>query len=144
MLRPSRPQSGTPVAAWFTPALNTDAATCDEFCNRCTLVCPAGAIRPLTAAVKHQTQIGVAEVIQSACLAWADGQYCMVCQEFCPYRAITIDHDAKGLPRPVVQPEICRGCGACQNQCPAIRAGKAILIRGIPAQRRLAEPPATT
>ena len=144
VLRPSRPQPGAPVATWFTPALNTDAATCDEFCTRCSHACPAGAIQPLTEAVKHQTQIGVAEVIRSACLAWADGQHCMVCQEFCPYRAITIDHDAKGLPRPVVQPEICRGCGACQNQCPAIRAGKAILVRGIPAQRRLAEPPAAT
>ncbi|MFA5203130.1 MAG: 4Fe-4S dicluster domain-containing protein [Lentisphaeria bacterium] len=141
VLRPGRPQAGTPMAVWFTPVLDTDAATCDEYCNRCTQACPAGAIRPLTQAVKHQTQIGVAEVIRSACLAWADDQHCMVCQEFCPYRAIGIDHDAKGLPRPVVRTERCRGCGACQNQCPAVRAGKAILVRGVPVQRQLAPVP---
>ncbi len=61
----------------------------------------------------------------------------MVCQEYCPYKAIEASYTEAGLPRPVVNPQVCRGCGACQNQCPAIRAGKAIIVHGVERQKVL-------
>ena len=107
---------------------------CDEFCTICTETCPTGAITQLNEEEKHSRQIGIAKVRQDACLAWTDGEHCMVCQEYCPYLAIGEDVSEDGLPRPVVDPEICRGCGFCQNQCPAIRNGVAIVVHGVEKQ----------
>jgi ferredoxin-type protein NapF len=122
---------------WFQPEMKPNAGTCEEFCNACTQVCPTGAIRDLTEKEKRYRQIGVAEVIRHACLAWEDQEYCMVCDEYCPYNAIETEMSAQGIPQPVVIPDRCRGCGYCQNQCPAIRDGKAIIVRGIPEQKTL-------
>ncbi|MFO7821959.1 MAG: 4Fe-4S binding protein [Lentisphaeria bacterium] len=107
---------------------------CDEFCTICTETCPTGAITRLSEEKKHAKQIGIAKVREDACLAWADKEHCMVCQEYCPYLAIGEDVSEDGIPRPVVDTEICRGCGFCQNQCPAIRDGVAIVVHGVEAQ----------
>ena len=125
-------------ATAFLPRLDMDKGSCAQYCNDCTQVCPTGALTPLSMDEKQTIQIGVATVNHEACLAWADGEHCMVCQEFCPYRAITDSPSPSGIPRPVVQHEKCRGCGACQNQCPAIRIGKAIHVQGVLDQKRLA------
>lgn len=122
------------MGQYFQPELNHTKGYCEEFCNQCSQVCPTGALRPLTVDEKRQRQIGIARVRKDACLAWADGEHCMVCQEFCPYLAIDTDESSDGLPRPVVDPEICRGCGFCQNQCPAIRDGVAIVVHGVERQ----------
>lgn len=122
----------------LAPELDAEKGFCTQYCNRCTQVCPAGAIRPLTEEEKQRTQIGVAVVYKQKCLAWTDGEHCMVCQEMCPYGAIAIDTSAAGIPRPVVDASKCRGCGFCQNQCPATRAGKAILVHGVQHQTRIA------
>lgn len=119
------------------PELDAEKGFCTQYCNRCTQVCPAGAIRPLSEAEKQQQQIGIAVVYKEKCLAWTDGEHCMVCQEMCPYGAISIDTSPAGIPRPVVHSAQCRGCGFCQNQCPATRAGKAILVHGVPRQTRI-------
>lgn len=125
------------VARWFQPEMNPYKGTCQESCNNCTQACPTGAIRKLQFGEKHSTQIGVAEVIKSKCIAWSQGEYCMVCDEFCPYRAIDIDSSESGLARPVVNPEICRGCGICQNACPVRKSGAAIVVHGIKEQKRI-------
>jgi ferredoxin len=123
------------LGRFFHPELDHEKSYCEEYCNKCSQVCPAGAIRPLSMEQKRHRQIGVAQVRREACLAWADGEYCMVCQEFCPYHAIETDLDvANDIPRPVVRPEICRGCGFCQNQCPAVRLGTAIIVHGVEEQ----------
>lgn len=130
------PYSGN-LTSWFQPELDANVGVCVELCNKCTELCPVGAISPLTAEEKRNCQIGMAYVIKEACLAWADGEHCMVCSEYCPYTAIDVDNDAKGIPRPVVNRELCRGCGFCQNSCPAIKKGKAIIVRGLPRQIQL-------
>jgi ferredoxin-type protein NapF len=139
VLRVGWPRGGRDLAAWFQPELDADAGACEEFCRACTQVCPSGAIRPLSEESKRRRQLGVARVTRSACLAWADGEYCMVCQEFCPYHAIESVPDARGVPRPVVNPSVCRGCGFCQHACPAVRAGKAVRVEGLAQQRELRE-----
>jgi len=127
-------RGGRPVMQLFFPEMDMGAAFCDQFCNRCTQVCPTGAILPLSVETKRIRQIGIAQVRRDACLAWADGEYCTVCQEFCPYRAIDNAAGPGDLPRPVVNADLCRGCGVCQYQCPAVRVGKAIIVHPVPAQ----------
>ncbi len=127
------------IQARFHPEMDFDRGYCLESCNECSQVCPAGALTALTGEQKRLRQIGIAQVKRSACLAWADGLYCMVCQEFCPYNAVETNRGEGGIPRPVVNPQRCRGCGACQNHCPAIREGKAIIVHGVERQNVLKE-----
>lgn len=119
-----------------TGGMTSTHGYCDEFCTMCIDACPTGAISKLTEDEKHSRQIGIAEVRREACLAWEDKEDCMVCQEYCPFLAIEEDVSEDGIPRPVVDPQICRGCGLCQNQCPAIRDGVAIVVRGVEEQAK--------
>ena len=122
----------------LAPVVDYSKAHCFEYCNECTKVCPTGAIGRLTLEAKRNLALGLAEVDRSRCIAWTDRQHCMVCQEFCPYLAIeAADHN--GVPCPVVQPDQCRGCGACQVNCPA-RPDRAIVVRSAP-QRPVRPPP---
>jgi ferredoxin len=125
------------LSQFFQPELDTSESYCDEFCNACTRVCPSGAILPISLQKKKERQIGIAVINRKACLAWEDGQYCMVCDEFCPYHAIEVSLDKNQLPKPIVKPEICRGCGSCEQACPAIRMGKAIIVHGIEKQKQI-------
>lgn len=130
--------SSRSLMQWFQPELDTRLAYCDEFCTRCSQVCSSGALQPLDPLMKHRRQIGVAQISRHACLAWAEGESCMACHEYCPYHAIRVHPSEKGIPCPVIDPERCRGCGCCEVACPAIRDGKAIRILGVPRQRDLA------
>ncbi|NCC52504.1 MAG: 4Fe-4S dicluster domain-containing protein [Spartobacteria bacterium] len=124
-------------AQFCQPELTPDSGVCDEYCNRCSLVCHTGAIQPVSEDEKRYRKIGTAVINKDACLAWSDEQYCMVCDEYCPYNAIHTDTGPTGFPRPVVLPDQCRGCGMCQHNCPAIRAGKAIIVEGLAEQREI-------
>ncbi len=108
----------TGLAGVFSPTLDFRNSYCDEWCNECGKVCPTGAIRRLTLEEKRLDVIGNAAINREKCLAWKYGNYCMVCQEFCPYQAIESEEHG-GVNCPVVNEKACRGCGACQSQCPA-------------------------
>ena len=136
------------VDGLFTPVLkfrNRNPAQeqfCFQDCTACTQVCPSGAIRFMKTAEKQQTAIGLARIDKKACIAWEKGEFCVVCQEFCPYQAI-IESDHKNVKCPTVDEEKCRGCGACESQCPALPI--AIVVEGRNPQPRLAHPsPALT
>ena len=101
------------------PELCFNEGDCDEFCTRCTQVCPTGAIRELSVDAKRHTKIGEATINRKACIAWEDNEYCMVCDEFCPYSAIATHTKGNGIACPELRPELCRGCGACEYNCPA-------------------------
>ena len=95
-------------------------ALCARFqdCVACTQVCPTGALRPLTVEQKHKTPIGTAVIDRKKCLAWENHEYCVVCDEYCPYKAVKVEeHD--GVSCPVIDEKKCRGCGACESNCPA-------------------------
>ena len=134
-----RSTPGRSLAQAFQPELDPMHGACDEFCNLCSQVCPTGALQPLTLDEKRNRRIGIARINESACLAWTDHQWCWVCGEVCPYHAIIAITTPKGLPLPVVQADRCRGCGACQLHCPAIRMGKAIIVAGVPEQGPVAD-----
>jgi ferredoxin len=133
-----RVKAGGKFSELFIPELYFDKGVCNEYCTRCTEACPTGAIRKLTEDAKRHTKIGVARVIKGKCLAWADKEYCMVCDEFCPYQAIeTIMND--GVSCPAVNDDLCRGCGGCEHNCPAVREGKAIFVHSIHPQTTIEE-----
>jgi ferredoxin len=109
---------------------------CEESCSRCSQVCPTGAIRSLSHDEKWRTQIGIAKVKKGRCLAWADHEYCMVCDEYCPYNAIETVWRGD-IACPAVNADLCRGCGACESACPAFRAGKAVFVHPVSPQKQV-------
>jgi len=129
--------AGRALGQFFQPELAVDETYCRDDCNRCSRICPTGAIGALTLAQKRSRQIGLAVVTRSACLAWADGESCTLCQAACPYGAIETGFNEGGVRSPIVNPDVCRGCGRCQNVCPAVREGKAIIVHGVERQRQL-------
>ncbi|MDD4016990.1 MAG: 4Fe-4S dicluster domain-containing protein [Kiritimatiellae bacterium] len=126
----------TPVLA-FRSRNTAQEQFCFQDCTDCTRVCPTGALRPLKTGEKQQTAIGLARVDKKKCIAWEKGEYCVVCQEYCPYQAV-IEVEQNGVQCPVIDERKCRGCGACESQCPALPI--AIVVEGRNPQPRLSSP----
>lgn len=127
IIRPALGAAG--LAGVLTPVLDFQGDYCHESCVACTQVCPTGAIRRTALASKPDLTIGTARVRRDWCIAWEHGEYCMVCDEFCPYKAVrAVQHG--GVNCPEVDPNLCRGCGACQCQCPADPGPAIVVMRG--------------
>lgn len=128
-LHPALEESG--VEGLWTPVLIPKIGYCEPTCTLCSQVCPTGAIRPVRENEKNGSEgekllkIGTAFIDRGRCLPWAMNTPCIVCEEFCPAspKAIVIDEaPARGssvvLKRPVIRPDRCTGCGACEHVCP--------------------------
>lgn len=111
--------SGGGLDQIFSPILVARRGTCEPDCHRCGQVCPTQAIQSLPLDEKHWAKIGTAVVLPYRCLAWAEDRSCMVCQETCPYGAVTIvQKEGLTVPVPVVNASRCYGCGYCEQHCP--------------------------
>ena len=137
------PDLGTSgIDGLLTPVINFRSGNpdqekfCFHECTECTRVCPTGALHNLSNEQKQQTAIGVAVVDKKTCIAWEKHEYCVVCSEYCPYHAI-IEIDDNGVTCPEVDEAKCRGCGACESQCPALPL--AIIVQGKTPQPRLTD-----
>ncbi len=126
---------------WFMPELYFKYEGCEEFCTDCSQVCPTGAISLLSEKEKRHRKIGEATINRKACLSWEDNKDCMVCHEFCPYSAIKIHTKKNQTACPIIIPDLCRGCGACECNCPAERNGKAIIISPVTPQTVITRKP---
>ena len=128
VLRPS-----TNLETLMQPEMSYEDGYCRPECTRCSEVCPAGAIRPITVAEKSSTRIGHAVWIRKNCLPVADGVECGNCARHCPSGAILMVYmdanDDESPKIPVIDTERCIGCGACENLCPA-RPFSAIYVEG--------------
>ena len=128
VLRPS-----TEPARLMQPEVSYERGYCRPECTRCSDVCPAGAIRPITIEEKSFTRIGHAVWIRKNCIPLTDGVECGNCARHCPSGAILMVPSDNGDPNsvriPVVNAERCIGCGACENLCPA-RPFSAIYVEG--------------
>lgn len=112
----------------WTPRLAPRIGYCDYTCNLCGQVCPTEAIEPLSLEEKQQTKIGLAAFDTTRCIPYAYGRDCMVCEEHCPVpdKAIyfqevdVVDRDgvSQKIKQPHVDPDLCTGCGVCENVCP--------------------------
>lgn len=128
VLRPS-----TDLSTFMQPTMSYERGYCRPECNKCSEVCPTGAIKPITLADKSSTQIGHAVWIKKNCVPLTDGVECGNCARHCPAGAIIMvpsdPDDERSLKIPAVNEARCIGCGACENLCPA-RPFSAIYVEG--------------
>ena len=128
VLRPS-----TSLLTLMQPEMSYERGWCRPECNRCSQICPTGAIRPVSIEEKSSIQIGHAVVNLDNCVVNTDGVSCGNCARHCPNGAILMvrknPDDPDSLMIPTVLEERCIGCGACENLCPA-RPFTAIHVEG--------------
>ncbi len=128
VLRPS-----AKLATLLQPVMSYERGYCRPECTRCSEVCPAGAILPITAAEKSSIQIGHAVWVKNNCVPLSDGVECGNCARHCPTGAIVMiapqDSNNAAPKIPAINTERCIGCGACENLCPA-RPFTAIYVEG--------------
>ena len=129
-LQPVSFQSG--IEGVWTPQLIPEIGYCEYNCTLCGRTCPTGAIRSVSLDAKHDTRLGLAAIDRSVCIAWAENKQCIVCEEHCPVadKAIKLKRDivdGKEVLKPLVDGNLCVGCGTCQNKCP-VRPVRAIRV----------------
>lgn len=124
----------------WSPMLIARIGYCEPSCTLCSTVCPTGAIHKITQTEKgwvnlkeedkknNPIKIGLASVDRGRCLPWSMNTQCIVCEEWCPTSPKSIyldetdafrrDGEMVHLKRPVIDPALCIGCGACEYACP--------------------------
>ena len=126
-----RPSAG--LLTLMQPEMSYERGYCRPECVKCSEVCPAGAIRPITVEEKSSIKIGHAVWVKQNCIPLTDGVECGNCARHCPAGAILMvnsDPNDPASPKiPAVNEERCIGCGACENLCPA-RPFSAIYVEG--------------
>ena len=126
-----RPAGG--LMTLMQPVMSYERGYCRPECNRCSQVCPTGAIHLITPEEKASTQIGHAVWIKKNCVPITDGVECGNCARHCPTGAIEMvpldENDDESPFVPAVNESRCIGCGACENLCPA-RPFAAIYVEG--------------
>ncbi len=115
-------------AGLMKPRMDFEHSFCNFECNRCSEVCPDGAILPLALEEKKLTRIGVAHIDYHHCIVKANGTDCAACSEHCPTQAVSTVPYGDNLRLPTMHPELCIGCGACEYACP-VRPTRAIVVR---------------
>ncbi len=109
------------VEGIWAPHLKLRHGHCEYSCNICGQVCPTEAIRPMPLDEKQHARIGTAVIDRHRCLAWAEDRRCLVCDEICPYNAISaVRDDDHSVSMPKVHATRCIGCGTCEEACPVL------------------------
>ena len=127
VLRPS-----TDLMHFMQPTMSFERGYCRPECTRCSEVCPAGAIKPISREEKTIIHAGHAVWIKENCVVLTDDVSCGNCARHCPTGAIQmIDYERPNgtVQVPAVDENKCIGCGACENLCPA-RPFSAIYVEG--------------
>ena len=115
------------------PTMSYENGYCRPECNKCSTVCPTGAIDLISVAEKSSVQIGHAVWVAKNCIVVSDYKDCGTCERHCPTKAITMvpldPADPKARKIPTVNDALCIGCGACEHLCPS-RPFSAIYVKG--------------
>ena len=135
VLRPS-----ADLTTFMQPEMSYEKGYCRPECNKCSQVCPTGAINPITVEEKSSIQVGHAEWNRKNCIVLTDDVDCGNCERHCPTGAITMilsDYrDLKSRKIPSINKHLCIGCGACENLCPS-RPFSAIYVKGYKNHRTI-------
>lgn len=137
----------------WTPVMDFEIGHCQLKCTLCSEVCPTGAIRKITVEEKlgkgeykkvGPISLGTAFFDVGRCLPHAMEIPCVVCEEVCPTspKAIqTKDVETKDvygnvvvLNKPFMVPDLCIGCGICENECP-IKDDRAVYVTAVGESR---------
>ena len=115
------------------PEMSFERGFCRPECNRCSQVCPTGAIRSILPEDKTAIRIGRAVWIEKNCIPVTKGDRCGICARSCEAKAILmVDYtnaDGRKVKVPTIDAERCIGCGECEYLCPA-RPFSAIYVEG--------------
>ena len=115
------------------PVMSYEHGYCRPECTRCSVVCPAGAIKPVDKDEKSSIQIGHAVWIKKNCVVLSDEVECGNCARHCPSGAIEMvqldENDEESPMVPAINEAACIGCGACEYVCPS-RPFSAIYVEG--------------
>lgn len=98
------------MGAGSYPEIRLEKAEC-TFCGRCAEVCRADVFDLARAPFRHTISIG------ERCLS-RTGVECRSCQDACPEAAICFRPRLANSAEPVLDADLCSGCGACLAQCP--------------------------
>lgn len=126
-------------------ALKPHVAYIDSYCNytctACADVCPNQALILESEDDKMTTQVGIAEFFLERCIVETENTDCGACSEHCPTQAVHMELYKEGstLTVPVVEPDLCIGCGGCESICP-VRPDRAIIIKPNPVHQRVEKP----
>ena len=134
------------LLTFMQPIMSFERGYCRPECNRCSQVCPTGAIKPITIEKKSSTKIGSAVWTHFLCIPTRhkneDGTpvSCGNCARHCPAEAITMiqldEKDQKSPMVPSINKAKCIGCGKCEYVCPA-RPAAAIHVEGLEDHRTI-------
>lgn len=120
----------TSLATFGQPKMDFRRSYCRLACpQKCAAACPAGALRVLDHVARRDVHMGHAIWKKDRCLRATQDVPCTACQRKCPVKAITL---VGGFP--VVNRDLCIGCGACEHVCPS-RPLPAIFVKGFERQR---------
>lgn len=128
VLRPS-----TDLNHLMQPQMGYENGYCRPECTECSKVCPTGAILRIVPEQKAVIKIGTAKLNPELCLAVRKEATCGNCEAHCPTGAVRMIARNDGR-IPVINEELCIGCGACENLCPS-RPISAITVDGISTHR---------
>lgn len=135
VLRPS-----ASLKTLMQPEMHFERGFCRPECTRCSEICPAGAIQPISRNDKAATQVGIAVWTLDLCLPATGKDKCGNCARHCPNGAITmVEHtreDETKFETPAIDTTRCLGCGACEFVCP-VRPISAIHVEGVEVHREV-------
>ena len=133
VLKPALLEYG--LAGILQPTMNFEHGFCNYHCTLCTEICPANALEKITEEEKKTLQVGHVHYIKENCVVVTDGTDCGACSEHCPTQAVSMQPYKNGLRIPVIDQDLCVGCGACEYICP-VRPYRAIYVTGNPVHKR--------
>ncbi|WP_027856696.1 ferredoxin-type protein NapF [Marinobacterium jannaschii] len=94
------------------PELDFQRGEC-TFCRACADSCPEPLFRDAGEAPWQQ----IASMSETLCLAH-NNVMCRSCEDSCEPQAISFRPQAGRVARPLIDPDLCNGCGACVSSCP--------------------------
>ena len=94
------------------PVIDFSLGEC-TFCFECVDSCAPQAL----SGTEDSTPWNLKAIISNQCLVYA-GVHCMTCRDQCETEAITFIANISKPPYPVIDQNLCSGCGACFQPCP--------------------------